>query len=112
MARTTSTIRRCNRVRIEDDGSGLRGVREPDFLSSSDPNFRPVASNTGPDGAVYLADWHSPVISHTLVNHLRDPNRGPEYGRTDAGGVPSPRDRGNDYRKIRGVGAPRLKKRW
>ena len=69
------------RVRIEDDGSGLKGIREPDFLSSSDPNFRPVASNTGPDGAVYIADWHSPVISHTLLNHLREPNRGPEYGR-------------------------------
>ena len=69
------------RVRIEDDGAGLKGIREPDFLSSSDPNFRPVASNTGPDGAVYIADWHSPIIAHTLVNHLRDPNRGPEYGR-------------------------------
>jgi len=53
----------------------------PDFLSSADPNFRPVAVNVGPDGAVYLADWHSPIISHTLVNHLRDPHRGPEYGR-------------------------------
>ncbi|MSU49729.1 MAG: dehydrogenase [Opitutus sp.] len=69
------------RVKIEDDGSGLLGKRLPDFLSSSDPNFRPTGINVGPDGAVYLLDWQSPIIAHTNLNHLRDPNRGHGYGR-------------------------------
>jgi azurin len=69
------------RVKVTDDGSGLKGERLPDFLSSSDPNFRPTGIDVGPDGAVYLLDWHSPIIAHTNLNHLRDPNRGREYGR-------------------------------
>ena len=68
------------RVRIEEDGSGLKGVRLGDFLSSSDPNFRPVSISTGPDGAVYLLDWHNPIIGH-MQHHLRDPNRDSVHGR-------------------------------
>ncbi|MEY4938925.1 MAG: hypothetical protein RIQ93_660, partial [Verrucomicrobiota bacterium] len=69
------------RVKIEDEGSGLLGTQQPDFLSSSDANFRPTGINVGPDGAVYILDWQSPIIAHTNLNHLRDPNRGREYGR-------------------------------
>ncbi|MSU73246.1 MAG: dehydrogenase [Opitutus sp.] len=69
------------RVKVEDEGSGLLGKQLPDFLSSSDPNFRPTGINVGPDGAVYLLDWQSPIIAHTNLNHLRDPNRGHSYGR-------------------------------
>ena len=69
------------RVQVEDEGSGLKGTPLPDFLSSSDPNFRPTGIDTGPDGAVYFLDWQSPIIAHTNLNHLRDPNRGREYGR-------------------------------
>jgi glucose/arabinose dehydrogenase/azurin len=69
------------RVQVEDDGSGLKGTQLTDFLASSDPNFRPTGIDTGPDGAVYFLDWQSPIIAHTNLNHLRDPNRGREYGR-------------------------------
>jgi azurin len=68
------------RVRVTEDGSGLRGETEPELISSSDPNFRPTAVNVGPDGAIYLADWQNAIIGH-LQHHLRDPNRDHTHGR-------------------------------
>jgi putative heme-binding domain-containing protein len=35
-----------------------------EFLSSSDKWFRPVDIKTGPDGAVYIADWYDTRLSH------------------------------------------------
>ena len=49
-------------------------------MSSTDPNFRPICISTGPDGAIYFADWHQSIIGH-MQHHLRDPNRGHQYGR-------------------------------
>lgn len=34
------------------------------LVKSSDPWFRPVDIKTGPDGAVYVADWYDPALSH------------------------------------------------
>src|ERR1051326_7671062 len=68
------------RVKVTEDGSGLKGERLPDLLSSSDHNFRPVAVNVGPDGAIYVCDWQNPIIGH-MQHHLRDPNRDHEHGR-------------------------------
>ncbi len=68
------------RVNLEDDGSGLKGTREPDVMQSSDKNFRPIDTATGPDGALYVVDWHNPLIGH-LQSHLRDSNRDHEHGR-------------------------------
>jgi putative membrane-bound dehydrogenase-like protein len=68
------------RVKIVEDGSGLRGERQPDLVSSTDPNFRPTAVNVGPDGAIYFADWHNPIIGH-MQHHIRDPNRDHTHGR-------------------------------
>jgi azurin/glucose/arabinose dehydrogenase len=68
------------RVQLSDDGSGLKGVREPDVVQSKDFNFRPIDTATGPDGALYVCDWHNPLIGH-LQSHLRDANRDHEHGR-------------------------------
>lgn len=48
-------------------GSSFRSVRVPedrDFLASSDGWFRPVYAATGPDGALYFADFYRKVIDH------------------------------------------------
>ena len=68
------------RVKVSEEGSGLKGETMENLISSSDPNFRPIAISTGPDGALYFADWHQSIIGH-MQHHLRDPNRGHEHGR-------------------------------
>jgi len=68
------------RVKVIEDGSGLKGESKEDLVSSSDGNFRPVAVNMGPDGAIYFADWQNSIIGH-MQHHLRDPNRDHAHGR-------------------------------
>ena len=70
----------CYRVKVKQEGSGLWGESLPDLFYSEDPNFRPTFINVGPDGALYFADWHNPIIGH-LQHHLRDPNRDRAHGR-------------------------------
>jgi azurin len=70
----------CYRVKVKPDGSGLGGESLPDLFYSEDPNFRPTFINVGPDGAIYFADWHNPIIGH-LQHHIRDPNRDHAHGR-------------------------------
>lgn len=68
------------RVKVLEEGSGLKGETLENLISSTDPNFRPIAISTGPDGAIYFCDWHQSIIGH-MQHHLRDPNRGHQYGR-------------------------------
>ncbi|MGE3311904.1 MAG: PVC-type heme-binding CxxCH protein [Limisphaerales bacterium] len=68
------------RVKVSEDGSGLKGETLEHLVHSSDPNFRPAAISVGPDGALYFLDWHKPLIGH-MQHHLRDPNRDKEHGR-------------------------------
>src|SRR5690606_2104864 len=68
------------RVKVSEEGSGLKGETLQHLIHSDDPNFRPVAISTGPDGAVYFVDWHNPIIGH-MQHHLRDPNRDKQHGR-------------------------------
>jgi glucose/arabinose dehydrogenase/azurin len=67
-------------VKMSEEGSGVKGETQESLVSSSDPNFRPVAVNVGPDGAIYFCDWHKPLIGH-MQHHLRDPNRDQNHGR-------------------------------
>jgi putative heme-binding domain-containing protein len=68
------------RYALERDGSSFRGREEPPLLFSSDPNFRPVDLEVGPDGALWLLDWQAPLIGH-MQHHLRDPSRDHAHGR-------------------------------
>jgi azurin len=68
------------RVKVTEDGSGLKGETLEHLVHSSDPNFRPSAISVGPDGALYFCDWHNPIIGH-MQHHIRDPNRDHQHGR-------------------------------
>ncbi len=66
--------------RIDDKGSSFEGVEVDPIVQSSDPNFRPVDFEIGPDGALYFTDWQNPIIGH-MQHHIRDPNRDKTHGR-------------------------------
>lgn len=70
---------RVHRDRIEYNGSTVKVVEEPDFLTSSDPWFRPVDIQCGPDQAIYIADFYNRIIGHyeiPLDHPERDRTRG------------------------------------
>ncbi len=66
--------------RIDDKGASFEGVEVEPIVQSSDPNFRPVDFEIGPDGAIYFTDWQNPIIGH-MQHHIRDPNRDKTHGR-------------------------------
>jgi len=68
------------RVRVSEDGSGLKGSTLEDLVKSEDPNFRPVAVGVAPDGSVYFLDWSNQLIGH-MQHHIRDPHRDKSHGR-------------------------------
>lgn len=65
---------------VLEDGSGFGANEVAPILKSSDPSFRPVDIEIGPDGAIYFLDWMNPIIGH-MQHNLRDPNRDTEHGR-------------------------------
>jgi glucose/arabinose dehydrogenase len=68
------------RVKVTEDGSGLKGETIEDLVKSDDPNFRPSAVGVAPDGSIYFTDWAKPLIGH-MQHHIRDPNRDKSHGR-------------------------------
>lgn len=53
--------------------------KQPDFMLSDDPWFRPIAIRFGPDGCLYVVDWYNKIISHNEVPRVhpdRDKHRG------------------------------------
>ena len=68
------------RYRFKDAGSGFAADPVEPLLQSTDPNFRPVDLQFGPDGSLYLCDWFNPLIGH-MQHSLRDPNRDTNHGR-------------------------------
>jgi glucose/arabinose dehydrogenase len=66
--------------KMTEDGAGLKSEEVEPILSSADENFRPVDAKIGPDGALYFADWHNPIIGH-MQHNMRDTSRDKEHGR-------------------------------
>jgi putative membrane-bound dehydrogenase-like protein len=49
---------------LERKGSSFTSHFGGEFLAANDPRFRPVDCLTGPDGAVYVADWYDIRANH------------------------------------------------
>ena len=64
----------------DEEGSGFVGKEVTPLVSCEDGNFRPVDIQFGPDGALYIVDWHNALIGH-LQHNLRDPSRDHSHGR-------------------------------
>ena len=71
---------RLNRDSVTFLGSTPKATEQPDFLTSTDPWFRPVDTLLGPDGALYIADFYNRIIGHYEVP-LKHPGRDRERGR-------------------------------
>ena len=71
---------RINRDSYPEKGSTRIAKEEPDFLTCDDPWFRPVDTQLGPDGALYVADFYNRIIGHYEVP-LDHPGRDRERGR-------------------------------
>jgi len=50
--------KRVNCDRLKAHGSTYVGLHDDDFLLANDPWFRGLSLKYGPDGGVYLSDWH------------------------------------------------------
>ncbi|UUO04846.1 c-type cytochrome [Blastopirellula sp. J2-11] len=71
---------RINRNRLEYHGSTIQAIACDDFVQSTDPWFRPVDVQLGPDGALYVADFYNKIIGHYEVP-LEHPGRDRHRGR-------------------------------
>ncbi|QDU43330.1 Cytochrome c [Symmachiella dynata] len=71
---------RVNRDSLVYHGSTILAHEEPDFLTTTDPWFRPVDVQLGMDGALYVADFYNRIIGHYEVP-LDHPGRDRESGR-------------------------------
>ncbi len=78
-----------HRDRLAPDGPSFvasRGRSKAEFLASKDRAFRPVNLSVGPDGALYVIDFHRSVIEHPEwipdeLEKAMDLNAGKEKGR-------------------------------
>ncbi len=71
---------RINCDSLQQNGSTVQAIEEPDFLSTTDPWFRPVDIVMGPDDAIYVADFYNRIIGHYEVP-LEHPGRDRQRGR-------------------------------
>lgn len=65
---------------VREEASGYVGEEITPLVSCEDGNFRPVDLQFGPDGALYIVDWHNALIGH-LQHNLREPHRDHTHGR-------------------------------
>ena len=65
---------------MSETKTGFKVPEIEPLLNCDDGNFRPVDIQFGPDGALYIVDWHNALIGH-LQHNLREPNRDHSHGR-------------------------------
>ena len=79
------TTCRINQNKLVYTGSSPHAIEQPDFLSTTDPWFRPVDLKISPQGDLFVADFYNAVIGHYEVP-LDHPKRDRTSGRiSDAG---------------------------
>jgi len=61
--------------KLDDSSACLTAKEVEPIVSSSDPNFRPVDIEMGPDGAIYFTDWQNPGTSSTPPAYATPWNR-------------------------------------
>jgi putative membrane-bound dehydrogenase-like protein len=71
---------RVQRWALKDEGAGFRLEKRTPLVASEHMWFRPTQIRQGPDGALYVADFVTPIIEHA-EQHQRDPRRDRLHGR-------------------------------
>lgn len=56
------TIRKAKVINVQGKTTLENAYNRQEFIASSDMNFRPVNTATGPDGALYIVDMHRGII--------------------------------------------------
>ncbi|CAN5454722.1 hypothetical protein BH11PLA2_BH11PLA2_31910 [soil metagenome] len=64
---------------LKPNGSTYTASRGDDFLTSGDKNFRPINMKWGPQGDIYLIDWHDQNPCHQAASDSWDYERGRIY---------------------------------
>jgi putative membrane-bound dehydrogenase-like protein len=77
---------------LERNGSTFVARHAPDFLVSEDKNFRPINLRWGPDGSIYVIDWHDQNPCHQAAANSWDYTHGRIYKiqRTGTKNTPPP----------------------
>ncbi|HEV8293583.1 MAG TPA: PVC-type heme-binding CxxCH protein, partial [Tepidisphaeraceae bacterium] len=63
-------------TKLQRDGSTFKTIEEDPMMTSTDGWFRPVDLKTGPDGALYIADFYEKRISHVDPRDTWDRSNG------------------------------------
>ena len=66
---------RINSDRLVPKGSSYVGQHEPDFMLANDPWFRSLSQKYGPDGGVFISDWHDFGECHDVDGSHRSSGR-------------------------------------
>ncbi len=64
---------------LRQNGSTFVASHAPDFLVSGDKNFRPINLRWGPDGSIYVIDWHDQNPCHQAPRDSWDKEHGRIY---------------------------------
>ena len=64
---------------LRRNGSTFTASHAPDFLVSGDKNFRPINMRWGPDGSIYVIDWHDQNPCHQAAPDSWDMTHGRIY---------------------------------
>src|SRR5438105_7854311 len=75
---------------LERRGSTFVAHHGPDFLVSGDKNFRPINLRWGPDGSIYVIDWHDQNPCHQAAPDSWDMTPGSIYKLHPQGAKPWP----------------------